>query len=119
MIFPKDYLADQVNQEVRTIRHKSFPFQTYFDDVKDFSTMDLIIMNYLSFFDLKSKEMKTLTMQARKEIAESCFNELDESMYPNTGKIEQCIRNVNHKYLGKHLNQREIYFGNSKIFSLN
>jgi hypothetical protein len=113
MIFPKQYLAEALEKKYKNYFHHVHPYKTiYRDDEKN--PYDIVIMNYYTFFDLKSNELKDLTMKSRKEIVDNCFNQDVMDTYPNTEKIEQCIKKINYKNYGKYFNAREVFYGNSK-----
>lgn len=111
MIFPKQLLNEQLELKFSKEFEGVHPFKTVYKDGEK-SFYQLYIMNFHTFFDLKSNEMKNLMFNARKEINEKCFKEEHMDIYPNEKKIEQCIRNTELKYLGKHFNKRNVYFGN-------
>ena len=114
MIFPKQFLADALESKILKTSHQTHPWETLYKNGNK-SPFDLIMMNYFTHFDLKTNEMKDMVHKARKEITNTCFNEDDMSVVPNAGKIEECIKRVNHKVYGKQLEKRNVYFGNSKI----
>jgi hypothetical protein len=114
MIFPKQVLSEALDQKIRELRVAQYPFQTYHEELpNDKSPAELTIMNFITFFDLKSKEMKDLVYQARKDIVNNCFKSEDLTGFVNEEKISQCIRNTELKYVGKHFRTRDVFYGNS------
>jgi hypothetical protein len=113
MIFTKEFLADSLDRRYKQTLHASHPYKTHFTG-EEKSPAEILVTNYFTFFDKKSDEMKDLMLQARKEIAENCFKDDVMDVYPNSLKIDQCIKNIEVNYLGKHYNKRNIFFGNSK-----
>jgi hypothetical protein len=112
MIFPKQYLLDSLDRRYKKNLHSIHPYETYFTDA-DKSPAEILIINYFTFFDKKSDEMKNLMLQARIEITEKCFTDDVMDVYPNSMKIDQCIKNIEVKHLGKYYDKRNIFFGNS------
>jgi hypothetical protein len=113
MIFPKQFLADALEKKNQKVFNQLHPWETRYNN-GDKSPFELVLMNYFTFFDLKSNEVKNAFYNARKEIASSCFNSESMDVFPNTGLIEECIKRVNNKHYGKFLDKRNVYFGNSK-----
>src|SRR5690349_18378118 len=113
MIFTKQFLADAMEKKNEKAFIEIHPWETSFKN-GDKSPFELILMNYFTFFDLKSNEIKNAFYNARKEIVSSCFNNDNMDVFPNGDKIEECIKRVNHKHYGKYFDNRNVYFGNSK-----
>jgi hypothetical protein len=114
MIFPKQFLAEVLENKYKKNIYQSHPWESHFKGV-DKSPAELIVSNYFTFFDQKSTEMKNLMYQARKEIVKKCFNKEVMDVYPNTDKINQCVHNTEVQFLGKHYDLRNVFFGNSKL----
>ena len=49
--------------------------------------------------------MKDLLFKSRKAISESCFNDYN-GVFPNEGKINECIRSNEENYLNKFKNSK-------------
>jgi len=113
MIFPKQYLSDALDKKYKQTLYKNHPYQTHYKEDEK-SPAELLIMNFFTFFDLRSNELKDLAYRSRIDIVNNCFNDDVMDIYPNTFKIEQCIKKTNFKYYGKYLNERQLFFGNSK-----
>jgi hypothetical protein len=112
MIFPKQFLVESLDRRYKQSLYQAHPYKSHFTE-KDKSPGEIIISNYYTFFDKKSEEMKDLMFQARNEIGEKCFNQDVMDAYPNSFKIDQCIKNTEAKYIGKYYEKRNIFFGNS------
>jgi hypothetical protein len=116
MIFPKSFLAEQLESKVQSNYRKLQPFQTVHDENGIKNPLEFVVMNYHTSFDLKSNEMKDKVYNARKEIVDTCFNEADLGLTPNSLKIQECIKRINYKHYGNLFERREVYFGNSKFY---
>jgi|LauGreDrversion4_2_1035121.scaffolds.fasta_scaffold457524_1 hypothetical protein len=116
MIFPKSFLAEQLESKVKRNYRSLQPFETVHDTYESKNPLEFVVSYYYSTFDLKSNEMKDKVYNARKEIVDSCFNEADLGITPNSMKIQECIKRVNYKHYGSQLERREVYFGNSNLF---
>ena len=112
MIFPKQFLIDSLDRRYKQTVHTAHPFETHFTE-GDKSPAEMLVSNYFTFFDKKSDEMKNLMLQARNEITEKCFGAEVMDVYPNSMKIDQCVKNTEGKYLGRFYDKRNIFFGNS------
>ena len=113
MIFPKTFLAEAVSKKTSQAVHNAHPYETHYQN-GDKSPAELISLNYITFFDLRSNELKDLVVQARRDIVNNCFKEENMGVFPNVDSIEDCIKRTNIKHYGKHLDRRNVYFGNSK-----
>lgn len=114
MIFPKQFLAESIERKALQQSYQTSPYETTYKN-GDKSPFDLVMMNYYTFFDVKSSEMKELVRSARKEITQKCFPEEDMNTIPNGDRIQECIKRINHKVYGKHFDMRNVYYGNSKL----
>ncbi len=112
MIFPKAFLAEQLENKIKKEIHEANPFETYYEN-GDKGPYEHYITNFHTAFDLRSNEMKDLVYKARNEIVETCFKEDSMDLVPNQGRIEECIKRVNYKHYGRHFDRRKAYFGNS------
>ena len=112
MIFPKHFISEEFENKFKRIMFQAYPYVTNTDE-NNKSPFGVYLLNYLTMFDLKSNELKKLFYESRIEIAEKCFNDNYLDFYPNELKIEQCINNTTHKYLGKYFTFRKVFFGNS------
>lgn len=116
MIFTKQFLAESLDKKYKKTLQSHHPFKTQYNQDEK-SPAEMLIMNYYTFFDLKSNETKELAYKSRKEIVDKCFREEVMDVYPNSGKIDECIKKTNYQHLGKYFNAREIFFGNSKLIA--
>ena len=116
-MFPKQLLADSLELKYKREFNNVHPWETAYVE-GDKTPFEQIIMNFYSFFDLKSQELKSLKQKVKFEAVDLCFNKIDLNSYPNEDKINHCIKNIENKYLGKFYNKRNIFFGNSIIFNL-
>lgn len=113
MIFPKHVIAESLDFKLKKQFQEIHPWETAFKE-GDKSPFEHYIMNFYTFFDLKSNPMKDLMYQARKEAVKDCFNKPDMSLYPNEEKIRNCVSNAANKRLEPYYNKRNLYFGNGK-----
>lgn len=113
MIFNKEFLVEKFEEKVNGIVAYIFPFETM-DKPGEINAGKQIVMSYYQYFDLRSEEAKDLMVKARKEIDDVCFKEENLGIYPNTQKIENCIRAVEVKHMEKLYDNRNLYFGNCK-----
>ena len=113
MIFPKQFLAEAIDRKVQKTSQASHPWETIYKN-GDKSPFELVLLNYYTFFDLKSQEMKDSVFASRNEISNTCFSDDVMDAFPNVEKIEECIKRVNDKHYGKQFDKRNVYYGNSK-----
>jgi len=113
MIFPKQFLAEALDRKVQKNTQVFFPYETHYQN-GDKSPFELLQLNYITMFDSKSNEMKDLVAASRQEISKTCFSEDLMDIFPNVEGIENCIKRIEDKHFGKHLDKRNIYYGNSK-----
>jgi hypothetical protein len=116
MLFNKQFIAESFENKLKKHFYEVHPYKTVFKEGEK-SNYELFIMNYFTFFDIESENMKEKRAQVNQEIASNCFNDDVIDTYPNVLKIEQCIRNTEIKHLGKYYDKRDVFFGNG-IFCL-
>jgi hypothetical protein len=111
MLFNKQFIAESFENKLKKHFYEVHPYKTVFKEGEK-SNYELFIMNYFTFFDMESQNMKAKRAQVNQEIAANCFNDDVMDTYPNVLKIEQCIRNIEIKHLGKYYDKRDVFFGN-------
>jgi hypothetical protein len=111
MLFPKQFIAESFENKLKREFFKVHPYKTVFENGEK-SNYELFLMNYFTFFDLESDNMKEKKAQLNKEIAQNCFNDDVMDTYPVVEKIHQCIHNTEVKVLGKYYDKRDVFFGN-------
>ena len=115
MIFTKEFVVEKFQEKINDLILKNYPFQTN-DVAGEVSSGKNMFISYYQYFDLKSEETKDLMLKSRREINEKCLTQENMGVYPNTEKIDNCIKSVENKFLGKLYDNRNLYFGNGKIF---
>ena len=115
MLFPKQFIAENFELKLKKKFREVHPYKTFFKE-EEKSNFELFLLNYYTFFDLESENMKEKKYQNNKKISETCFREDYIDVFPNVEKIEQCIRNTELSYLGKYNEKREEFFGNGKYY---
>ncbi len=118
MIFDKEFLVDKFSEKVDNDLYQIYPYDTL-DKPGEVSSGRNMVSTYHQYFDLRSEEAKDRMFNARKEITNECFKEENLGIYPNQGKIDECIRRIEVKHFGKYLDNRNLYFGNGIIKSIN
>jgi len=111
MIFDKNYLLNYINELLVRERRRVNPFERTINE-NDKSPFDIMLYNYYTFFDLKSTELKGVLQESRRNITKNCFNTEDNGTYPNTEKIESCIKKYSQTQ-AKYENIRDLYSENS------
>ncbi len=115
MIFTKEFVVDKFVEKINNNLIQVFPFENS-DKTGEISSGRNMIMSFFQHFDLKSEEVKDLMAKARKEINEVCLKEENLGIYPNTEKVNNCIKSIETKHLGKVYDNRNLYFGNGKKY---
>jgi hypothetical protein len=114
MIFNKEFITENFEEKVREMLHKAHPYQTLFKQGEK-SPYETYIQNYFTFYDLESEKMKDKKYLANLEISENCYKPDYLDIYPNTSKINQCIKDIDAKHLGKYDLKRDVFFGNGIV----
>jgi hypothetical protein len=113
MIFNKQFIAQNFEEKIKKEFQKVHPWETTTQEGEK-TPYELFLQNYYTFYDLESDKMKEKRYQTNLEITENCFKQDYLDVYPNEEKINQCIREVENKHLGKLLEKRDVFFGNGK-----
>jgi hypothetical protein len=113
MIFNKEFISQNFEEKVKAHVYQIHPFETHYND-KEKSPLEAYMQSYFTFFDIESDKMKEKRYQANVEITENCYKPEYLDVYPNSSKINQCIRDIEYKHLGKYNEKRDVFFGNGK-----
>jgi hypothetical protein len=113
MLFNKQFIAESFENKLKKQFHEVHPYKTIFKEGEK-SNYELFLLNYFTFFDMESENMKGKRYQVNKGIADNCFKEDVMDTYPVVEKIQQCIHNTEIKVLGKYNDKRDVFFGNGK-----
>jgi hypothetical protein len=115
MLFTKEFLVEKFEEKIDGEVLKSHPFITN-DQPGEVSDGKAELMTYHQYFDLRSEDAKNAMYNARQEALNTCFEDKDMGVYPNSEKIKNCIENAKMKNFGKFEENRILYFANCKIF---
>ena len=115
MLFSKEFLVQKFNEKINKEALSTHPFETH-DQHGEISDGKASLISYHQYFDLRSEEAKDAMLKSRKESTETCFNDNDMGIYPNSEKIENCLENAKIKNFGKFVDNRILYFGNSRNY---
>ena len=115
MLFSKQFIAEKFDLMLNKKFYEIHPYKTYFKEGEK-SNFELFLLNYYTFFDLESENMKNKKYESNKKISDNCFKDEFMDVFPYIEKIDQCITNTELSYLGKYNQKREEFFGNGKKF---